>query len=157
MFDILFYILAVLMLFSATVIAFGNDIRRIILIAGALILAFAAMLVLLKAQLLALAIIGITVISMILIAVYLDKHIHGSAAFINRKFRMMMLPVLSTSVAAAIITSLSASTRWLTLVENSYDYSGIFTKYLPLILPAVLLASLMLRMILNMLRKESQN
>ncbi len=145
------------MIFSATVVAFGKDIRRIILFAGALILAFAAMLVFLKAQLLALAVIGFAVITMILIAVYLDKHIHGSAAFINRKFRMMLLPVLAISAAAAIITSLSASTRWLALVESSYDYSGIFTKYLPLILPVVLLASLMLRMILNMLRKESQN
>ena len=157
MFDILFYILALLMIFSATVIAFGNDVRRIILFAGALILAFAAMLVLLKAQLLALAIIGISVISMILITAYLDKHAHGSAANINRKFRMMMLPVLAISATAAIITSLSASTRWLALIENSYDYSVIFTRYLPLILPAVLLASLMMRMILDMLRKESQN
>lgn len=145
------------MIFSATVIAFGNDIRRINLLTAALIFAFAAMFVMLKAQLLALGVIGITVFSIILIPAYLDKHTHGSAANINRKFRMMMLPVLAISAAAAIITSLSASTRWLALVENSYDYSGIFTKYLPLILPAVLLASLMLRMILDMLRKESQN
>jgi len=145
------------MIFSALVIAFGNDIRRIILFAGALILAFAAMLIVLKAQLVALALVGFAVITMILIAVYLDKHIHGSAGNINRKFRLMLLPVLAISAAAAMITSLSASTRWLALVESSYDYSGIFTKYLPLILPVVLLASLMLRMILDMLRKESQN
>ncbi|MBE2217532.1 MAG: hypothetical protein IAE90_04970 [Ignavibacteria bacterium] len=157
MIDILFYILALSMIFSALVIAFGNDIRRIILFAGALILAFAAMLIVLKAQLVALALVGFAVITMILIAVYLDKHIHGSAGNINRKFRLMLLPVLAISAAAAMITSLSASTRWLALVESSYDYSGIFTKYLPLILPVVLLASLMLRMILDMLRKESQN
>ncbi len=145
------------MIFSATVIAFGNDIRRIILLTGALILAFAAMLVMLKAQLLALGVIGIAVISMILIAAYLDKHAQESAGSINRKFRLMLLPVLAISAAAAIVTSLSASTRWLALVESSYEYSLIFTKYLPLILPVVLLASLMLRIILETLRKESQN
>ena len=138
------------------VIAFSNNLKKILLFSAAIAFSFAAFLVLLKAQLLALGLVAGTGISIIPITYHFNKHAASNGGSIGRKFKLMLLPILSLSAAAAIITSLSASTRFITVIENSYDYSVIFFAYLPMIFLVLFLASVVIRLITWSFRKESQ-
>ncbi|MBL8017350.1 MAG: hypothetical protein JNK43_08780 [Ignavibacteria bacterium] len=121
MFEILFYVPALLIVFSAMVVAFSLDLRRILLFSAAMIFSFAAMLILLKAQFLALVLMAVTGLSVLPIAIHFRNHAALPAEVLSRKFKLMLLPILALSAASAILTSLNASTRLLTIGESSYD------------------------------------
>ena len=138
------------------VIAFSNDLKRIVLFSAATVFSFAALLIILKAQLLALVVIAAAGISIIPIAFHFNKQAASHGEAVSRKFKLMLLPILALSAGAAVITSLSASTRWVFIGESMYDYSPIFTKYLPMIFLILLLAAVVIRMLAGSFRKESQ-
>lgn len=156
MFDILFYIPALLIVFSAMVIAFSNDMRRILMFSAAMVFTFASILILLKAQLLALGLLAVSGIAVMLVSSDSNKQVALPGDAVSRKFKLMLFPVLALSAATAIITNLSASTRWITINDNSDDYSIVFTIYLPIIFLVLLLASVVIRLITGSFRKESQ-
>lgn len=157
MFEILFYIPALLIVISAMVVAFSLDLRRILLFSAAMIFSFAAMLVMLKAQLLALVLIAVTGLSVLPTAIHFRNQSVQPAEELSRKFKLMLLPILALSAASAIITSLNASTRFLTISESSYDYTIIFSAYLPLIFLILLLVSVVVRLVIASFRKEPQS
>ena len=138
------------------VIAFSNNLKKILLFSAAIAFSFAALLIVLKAQLIALVVIAAAGISVISITYHFNKHAVLQGESVGRKFKLMLLPILALSAAAAIITSLSASTRFITVIENSYDYSVIFFAYLPMIFLVLFLASVVIRLITWSFRKESQ-
>lgn len=157
MFEILFYVPALLIVFSAMVVAFSLDLRRILLFSAAMIFSFAAMLIMLKAQLLSLGLMAVTGLSVLPIAIHFRNQAVLPAEELSRKFKLMLLPILALSAASAIITSLNASTRLLTISESLYDYTIIFSAYLPLIFLILLLVSVVVRLVTASFRKEPQS
>jgi len=154
--DIIYYIFAFLIILSAMVIAFSDNLKRILLFSAAIAFSFAALLIVLKAQLIALVVIAAAGISVIPITYHFNKQAVSHGESIGRKFKLMLLPILALSAAVAITTSLSASTRFITVIENSYNYSLIFSAYLPMIFLVLLLASAVIRLITSSFRKGSQ-
>ncbi len=155
-YDIIFYVLTVLIIFTSLVCAFSKDLVRSAFAVFTALIGISAIYVLLHSELFALvnmlfvSAIGLTIL------IFSPKINSLGAAEQAETPKTNYISTVTISLLAAIVSSLAAATRWQRFeIDYSLNsYLLIFSKFLPIVIMVVLIASVITFSLKFILKEE---